>query len=253
MPRSVLDGRRQGRFANLPRRIYLTYKYRGISSVVYQTLIFPLRSDAARPRAASRPRLGERLARRPPLVPQPRASGDGRHPKLPRREAGGAAGGEDPADDRPRSRPDHRGRRRQRPGACRGAAPDRRDRGGGGRAQRRLLDQRQPRAAGRRSAPRRGAAQLRRDPVARLAGVPSIRHGGSRRGRDRRGQAALSRQPDPIRGYGPQLAGARVVRSPLPLQARRLGSGQRRRTNTGRHGRLHVHTTRGARSGGPVR
>ena len=39
----MLDGRRQGRFANLPRRIYLTYKYRGISSVLYQTLIFPLR------------------------------------------------------------------------------------------------------------------------------------------------------------------------------------------------------------------
>jgi GT2 family glycosyltransferase len=29
--------------ANLPRRIYLTYKYRGFSSVIYQTLIFPLR------------------------------------------------------------------------------------------------------------------------------------------------------------------------------------------------------------------
>jgi GT2 family glycosyltransferase len=37
------DGKRRGRLANLPRRIYLTYKYRGISSVVYQTLIFPLR------------------------------------------------------------------------------------------------------------------------------------------------------------------------------------------------------------------
>ena len=29
--------------ADLPRRVYLTYKYRGIWSVVYQTLIFPLR------------------------------------------------------------------------------------------------------------------------------------------------------------------------------------------------------------------
>ena len=43
MPRSALDGTRQGRFANLPRRIYLTYKYRGISSVLFQTVIFPLR------------------------------------------------------------------------------------------------------------------------------------------------------------------------------------------------------------------
>jgi GT2 family glycosyltransferase len=39
----VLDGRRQSRFANLPRRIYLTYKYRGVSSLLHQTLIFPLR------------------------------------------------------------------------------------------------------------------------------------------------------------------------------------------------------------------
>ncbi len=43
MPRSALDGTRQGRLANLPRRIYLTYKYRGFKSVIYQTLIFPLR------------------------------------------------------------------------------------------------------------------------------------------------------------------------------------------------------------------
>jgi GT2 family glycosyltransferase len=43
VPGSPLDGRRPGRFANLPRRIYLTYKYRGFKSVAYQTLIFPLR------------------------------------------------------------------------------------------------------------------------------------------------------------------------------------------------------------------
>jgi GT2 family glycosyltransferase len=40
---SALDETRRGRFANLPRRIYLTYKYRGISSVLFQSLIFPLR------------------------------------------------------------------------------------------------------------------------------------------------------------------------------------------------------------------
>jgi GT2 family glycosyltransferase len=43
VPRSALDGTRRGRFADLPRRIYLTYKYRGFSSVLFQTLIFPLR------------------------------------------------------------------------------------------------------------------------------------------------------------------------------------------------------------------
>jgi GT2 family glycosyltransferase len=40
---STKDGRRQGPFANLTRRIYLTYKYRGMSAVFYRTLIFPLR------------------------------------------------------------------------------------------------------------------------------------------------------------------------------------------------------------------
>ena len=40
---SALDGSRRGRFANLPRRIYLTYKYRGISSVLFRSLVFPLR------------------------------------------------------------------------------------------------------------------------------------------------------------------------------------------------------------------
>ena len=43
MPRSATDGKPRARFANLPRRIYLTYKYRGLSSVLYQTLVFPLR------------------------------------------------------------------------------------------------------------------------------------------------------------------------------------------------------------------
>ncbi|HTX11518.1 MAG TPA: glycosyltransferase [Solirubrobacteraceae bacterium] len=43
MPSSPLDGRRRGRFANLPQRVYLTYKYRGISSVLFRSLIFPLR------------------------------------------------------------------------------------------------------------------------------------------------------------------------------------------------------------------
>ncbi len=39
----ALDGRRPGRFSGLPRRIYLTYKYRGFGSLIYRTLIFPLR------------------------------------------------------------------------------------------------------------------------------------------------------------------------------------------------------------------
>ena len=42
-PQPTLDGRRRSRFANLRRRIYLTYKYRGISSLIYRALTFPLR------------------------------------------------------------------------------------------------------------------------------------------------------------------------------------------------------------------
>lgn len=38
-----VEGRRQGRLSNLPRRIYLTYRYRGFRSVLYRTFIFPLR------------------------------------------------------------------------------------------------------------------------------------------------------------------------------------------------------------------
>jgi len=43
MPRSALDGRPPGRLANLPRRIYLTFRYHGWKSAIYRTLIFPLR------------------------------------------------------------------------------------------------------------------------------------------------------------------------------------------------------------------
>ena len=43
MARSALDGTRRGRLGDLPRRAYLTYKHRGISSVLFKTLIFPLR------------------------------------------------------------------------------------------------------------------------------------------------------------------------------------------------------------------
>lgn len=43
MPCSPLDGRRPGRLSNLPRRIYLTFRYRGFRSAIYRTLIFPLR------------------------------------------------------------------------------------------------------------------------------------------------------------------------------------------------------------------
>jgi GT2 family glycosyltransferase len=40
---SPLEGRRPGRLSGLPRRIYLTYRYRGFRAVLYQTVVFPLR------------------------------------------------------------------------------------------------------------------------------------------------------------------------------------------------------------------
>jgi cellulose synthase/poly-beta-1,6-N-acetylglucosamine synthase-like glycosyltransferase len=39
----ALDGRSHGQFANLRRRIYLTYKYRGIGSLLFRAITFPLR------------------------------------------------------------------------------------------------------------------------------------------------------------------------------------------------------------------
>ncbi len=39
----AITARRPSRLANLPRRIYLTYKYRGLSSVIYRAVTFPLR------------------------------------------------------------------------------------------------------------------------------------------------------------------------------------------------------------------
>ena len=43
MSGSPLDGRRPGRLSGLPRRIYLTLRYRGVRALIYQTVVFPLR------------------------------------------------------------------------------------------------------------------------------------------------------------------------------------------------------------------
>ena len=44
-----MDGRRRGQLANLPRRIYLTYKYWGISSLIYRAMTFPPRFTPLQP------------------------------------------------------------------------------------------------------------------------------------------------------------------------------------------------------------
>ena len=43
MSPAPLDGKRPGRLANLPRRVYLTYRYHGLSGLVRHALRFPLR------------------------------------------------------------------------------------------------------------------------------------------------------------------------------------------------------------------
>lgn len=43
MSGSPLDGRRPGRLSGLPRRIYLTLRYRGVRALIHQTVVFPLR------------------------------------------------------------------------------------------------------------------------------------------------------------------------------------------------------------------
>ena len=68
------------------------------------------------------------------------------------------------------------------------------------------------------------------------------------RRRDRRRQAPVPRQPDPVRRHGPQPRRAGVVRPSLPLQAGGLGAGQRRRPDARRHRRLHVRPARGDRA-----
>ncbi len=49
LAKRAVDGRRHGQLANLRRRIYLTYKYHGPSSLIYRALTFPLRFTPLKP------------------------------------------------------------------------------------------------------------------------------------------------------------------------------------------------------------
>ena len=60
--RSPFDGGRRGQLANLRRRIYLTYKYRGIPSLIYRALTFPLRFTPLRPFLRLDPRSRDKSA-----------------------------------------------------------------------------------------------------------------------------------------------------------------------------------------------
>ena len=50
MDRSALDGTRPGRLTGLPRRIWLTYRYHGITGLLRHALVFPLRFTPLRHR-----------------------------------------------------------------------------------------------------------------------------------------------------------------------------------------------------------
>lgn len=62
MSDKAIDGRRKGPFTNLPRRVYLTYRYQGPWTLLYRALTFPLRFTPLRRylRLGSRAQ-GERL------------------------------------------------------------------------------------------------------------------------------------------------------------------------------------------------
>ncbi|MGO9752691.1 MAG: glycosyltransferase [Solirubrobacteraceae bacterium] len=49
MEEQAVDGRRSGQLANIRRRIYLTYRYRGVRSLIYRAITFPLRFTPLRP------------------------------------------------------------------------------------------------------------------------------------------------------------------------------------------------------------
>ena len=63
MPRTrAVDGRRRNPLSNLRQRIYLTYRYHGLSSVLYRTLTFPLRFTPLARFVRLNPQAGDRSA-----------------------------------------------------------------------------------------------------------------------------------------------------------------------------------------------
>ena len=216
----MLEAGARGQLASLRRRIYLTYKYHGIWSVILRALTFPLRFTPLRRVLAPRSRTRSTSAPARRWYRRLRTAGDDRDPELPRRRQGRRAGQEHPPDDRPPPGADHRRRRRQRTRAPRRAAADRGHRRRRGRRQHRLRGERQPRAARRRPGARRGGAQLRHDRPARLAGlVCSTPPAAARTSGSSAASCCTPTTGSSSRGTRPQPRRAGVVRPPLPLQA----------------------------------
>ena len=214
-----------GALLGLPRRARLTLRYQGWRELAWRLLTFPLRLTPLAPApgpgvAADRP---ERARAR--LVPRPPAARHGRHPDLRRPGPRDRRGPQRSARPTDRERvADRGGRRRQRRSGTVDALA--RPRAGvevvAGPEQRRLRRQLQPRPARRARGEDVVLLNSDVDRPPRLARVPAARGLRSgRRRRHRRPQAALPRRHDPVAGSHPQPGRARVVRPPLPLQARR--------------------------------
>ena len=62
MDRSALDGTRPGRLAGLPRRIWLTYRFHGVTGLIRHALVFPLRFTPLRHRLGLGPDARRRQA-----------------------------------------------------------------------------------------------------------------------------------------------------------------------------------------------
>jgi GT2 family glycosyltransferase len=66
LEKRAVDGRRHGPLANLRRRVYLTYRYRGVRSLIYRAITFPLRFTPLKPLLnlghGSRPELAAAIA-----------------------------------------------------------------------------------------------------------------------------------------------------------------------------------------------
>ncbi len=216
--------------ANLRRRIYLTYRYRGLGTVLYRTLHF-VEFTPLRPLPAPRADDPGRSLARAALVSKARPPG---HPSLvpsyrdadrvaelvasirrTTRTRLGLLGPHHPvrivvADDA--SGPEHVAALRRIKGIE--LVEGEHNKGFAANVNRGIhaLAIREHDVV---------IPELRCDPPAGVAGLPAVR-GERRPRRNRRRQAPLPRRPDPVRGNGAQPRRPRVVRSPLPLPARRV-------------------------------
>ncbi len=247
---SALDGTFSGPLAGLRRRIYLTYRYLGWRTLLFRVITFPLRFTPLKRRLRLRtPRARPRHAPRAGLVSRARQAGRHRDPELPRRRAGARR------SSRASARPFRRGMARIIV-ADDASGPEHvaeLERIAGievvaGERERRLCRQRQPRSAGHRDPSGRGRAELRR------RGAPGwlacLQYAASQepRRRHRRRPAALPRRAHPVRRDRAQPRRPRVVRPPLPLQARGLGAGRACGAGAGGDGSVHVCPSRGRSS-----